>query len=124
MENEGMKILYIDDEKSALFNFEQLFQDDFEVYTAPSAAQGMEILATTEIQIVISDQRMPKKTGIELLSEVALLYPDTIRILLTAYSEAEVIIDAINQGQVYQYITKPFETKNLKNEPTQNNATN
>jgi PAS domain S-box-containing protein len=115
MENEGMKILYIDDEKSALFNFEQLFQDDFEVYTAPSAAQGMEILATTEIQIVISDQRMPKKTGIELLAEVALLYPDTIRILLTAYSEAEVIIDAINQGQVYQYITKPFETKNLKN---------
>lgn len=115
MENEGMKILYIDDEKAALFNFEQLFQDDFDVHTALSADQGMEILATTEIQIVISDQRMPNKTGIEFFAEVAQLYPDTVRILLTAYSEAGVIIDAINQGQVYQYITKPFETKNLKN---------
>jgi PAS domain S-box-containing protein len=75
----------------------------------------MEILASTQIQIVISDQRMPNKTGIEFLAEVAELYPDTVRILLTAYSEAEVIIDAINRGQVYQYITKPFETKNLKN---------
>lgn len=115
MENEGIKILYIDDEKAALFNFEQLFQDDFDVFTAPSVDEGLEILASTEIQIVISDQRMPNKTGIEFFAEVAQLYPDTVRILLTAYSEAEVIIDAINRGQVYQYITKPFETKNLKN---------
>ena len=115
MENELIKILYIDDEKAALFNFEQLFQDDFDVYTALSAEQGMEILASTQIQIVISDQRMPNKTGIEFFAEVAQLYPYTVRILLTAYSEAEVIIDAINRGQVYQYITKPFETKNLKN---------
>lgn len=115
MENEGIKILYIDDEKAALFNFEQLFQDDFDVFTAPSVDEGLEILASTEIQIVISDQRMPNKTGIEFFAEVAQLYPDTVRILLTAYSEAEIIIDAINRGQVYQYITKPFETKNLKN---------
>lgn len=115
MENEGIKILYVDDEKAALFNFEQLFQDDFDVYTAHSANQGMEILASTEIQIIISDQRMPYKTGVEFFAEVAQLYPDTVRILLTAYSEAEIIIDAINRGQVYQYITKPFETKNLKN---------
>ena len=115
MGNELIKILYIDDEKAALFNFEQLFNDDFEVYTAISATAGMEILAKTDIQIIIADQRMPDKTGIEFLAEVALLYPDTVRILLTAYSEASVIIDAINRGQVYHYITKPFETKNVKN---------
>ena len=115
MENELIKILYIDDEKAALFNFKQLFQDDFEVYTALSAAKAMEILEATDIQIIVSDQRMPDKTGIEFFAEVAQLYPDTLRILLTAYSEAADIIDAINRGQVYQYITKPFETLNVKN---------
>lgn len=115
MEKELIKILYIDDEKAALFNFKQLFQDDFEVLTALSAAEGFEILADTEVQIIISDQRMPNKTGIEFFAEVAQLYPDTIRILLTAYSEAVDIIDAINLGHVYQYITKPFETLNVKN---------
>jgi len=115
MENELIKILYIDDEKAALFNFKQLFQDDFEVYTALSAAKAMEILEATDIQIIVSDQRMPDKTGIEFFAEVAQLYPDTLRILLTAYSDAADIIDAINRGQVYQYITKPFETLNVKN---------
>ena len=115
MENELIKILYIDDEKAALFNFKQLFQDDFEVYTALSAAKAMEILEATDIQIIVSDQRMPDKTGIEFFAEVAQLCPDTLRILLTAYSEAADIIDAINRGQVYQYITKPFETRNVKN---------
>lgn len=115
MENKLINILYIDDEKAALFNFKQLFQDDFEVYTALSAAKAMEILEATDIQIIVSDQRMPDKTGIEFFAEVAQLYPDTLRILLTAYSEAADIIDAINRGQVYQYITKPFETLNVKN---------
>lgn len=115
MENKLMKVLYIDDEKPALFNFQQLFHDDFDVITASSAALGMEILAQNEVPIVISDQRMPEKSGIEFLAEVAQLYPDTVRILLTAYSEAEIVIDAINKGQIYQYITKPFDSKNLKN---------
>jgi signal transduction histidine kinase len=115
MKNELIKILYVDDEKAALFNFEQLFNDDFEVFTANSADKGMEILATTDIQIIISDQRMPHKSGIEFLADVSQSYPDTIRILLTAFSEAADIIAAINQGQVYQYITKPFETRNVKN---------
>ncbi len=115
MEKELIKVLYVDDEKPALFNFEQLFHDDFEVFTAPSAALGLEILSKHEIPVVISDQRMPQKSGIEFLAEVAQLYPDTVRILLTAYSEAEIVIDAINKGQIYQYITKPFDSKNLKN---------
>lgn len=115
MDNELIKILYIDDEKAALFNFKQLFQDDFEVFTAMSAAKGMEVLETTDIQIIVSDQRMPDKTGIEFFAEVSQLYPNTVRILLTAYSEASDIIDAINRGQIYQYITKPFESINVKN---------
>jgi PAS domain S-box-containing protein len=115
MENSPAKILYIDDESPSLFNFEQLFQDDFDVYTANSAIQGMEILEKNDIQIIISDQRMPDKTGIEFFAEVAQLYPYTIRILLTAYAEVPDVIDAINVGQVYQYITKPFDTKNVKN---------
>ncbi len=115
MENELTKVLFVDDEEMDLFNFEKLFHDDFEVYTAISAAKGMEILTTTDIQIIVSDQRMPEKSGIEFFAEVAQLYPDTIRIILTAYSEVSVIIDAINRGQVYQYITKPFEVRNVKN---------
>jgi PAS domain S-box-containing protein len=115
MENAVVKILYIDDEKPSLFNFKQLFQDDFDVYTATSAAEGMEILKTADFQIIITDQRMPDKTGIEFFAEIAGRYPHTIRILLTAYTEVPEIIDAINIGQVYQYITKPFDTKNVKN---------
>lgn len=110
-----VKILYIDDEKINLTNFKFLFQDDYEIFTAMSAREGLEILKLHEFQIVISDQRMPDITGTEFLSQVALLYPDSIRILLTAYTETADIIDAINIGHVYQYITKPYGEKAVKN---------
>ncbi|HAN79131.1 MAG TPA: hypothetical protein DCQ31_15875, partial [Bacteroidales bacterium] len=113
--NEAIKVLYIDDEEVNLFNFKLLFQDEFDIYTAISVAEGTKILDQHSIQIVVSDQRMPDKTGIEFFAEIADIYPDTVRILLTAYAEAGDIINAINIGQVYQYITKPFQAGNVLN---------
>lgn len=114
MDGEIIRILYVDDEKANLTNFKFLFQDDYEIITAMSAAEGLNILRNEEIHIVISDQRMPEITGVAFLSEVANLYPDIIRILLTAYTEPQDIIDAINIGKVYQYVTKPISEPLLK----------
>lgn len=115
MATDKKRILYIDDEKANLVNFKFLFQDDYEIYTALSAQEGLEILKSTEIQIVISDQRMPDMTGVEFLAKISQLYPDIIRILLTAYTDTNDLLDAINIGQVYQYITKPFQSHFLSN---------
>jgi signal transduction histidine kinase len=115
MESNRIKILYVDDEKANLTNFKFLFQDDYNIFTTVSAKEGLEILKTTEIQIVISDQRMPDMTGIDFLSRISKLYPEIIRILLTAYTETKDILDAINIGQVYQYITKPFQEQVISN---------
>lgn len=113
MISDKIRILYIDDEKANLTNFKFLFQDDYEIYTALSAKEGLEILESVEVQIVISDQRMPNMSGVELLARISKLYPEVIRILLTAYTNTNDILDAINIGQVYQYITKPFQEQLL-----------
>jgi signal transduction histidine kinase len=114
MENESVRILYVDDEEPNLINFKFLFQSKYKVHTALSALQAFEILKKDEFEIILSDQRMPEMTGISFLSEVSKLYPNTIRILLTAYTETQDIIDAINIGQVYQYITKPYQKKDME----------
>ena len=114
MKNNTIKLLYIDDEKENLTNFKFLFQDDYDIYTAISAAEGLELLSQYEFQVVIADQRMPDMTGIQVLSEIARRTPDTVRILLTAYTETQDLIDAINIGKVYQYITKPYQEQTVR----------
>ena len=109
MTTDSIKVLYVDDEEANLINFKFLFNNEFEVYTAASAMEGAELLKMKDFQIVISDQRMPVTTGIEFLAEVSQIQPDAVRILLTAYTEIQDIIDAINIGRVYQYITKPLD---------------
>jgi len=107
-------VLYIDDEINNLNSFKAAFRRDFEIYTAQSAREGRRILDTSEIGVIITDQRMPGMTGIEFLESILTIYPDTIRILLTGFSDMNAVMDAINRGQVYKYLVKPWQNDELK----------
>jgi DNA-binding NtrC family response regulator len=107
-------VLYVDDEINNLNSFKAAFRRDFNIYTAASASDGRKILDTNEIGVIITDQRMPVTTGIEFLESVLHIYPDTIRILLTGFSDINAVIDAINRGQVYRYLVKPWQNDELK----------
>jgi signal transduction histidine kinase len=108
-----IKVLYVDDEENNLIAFRANFRKIYEVYTAISAQDALEILKGHIIQIVISDQRMPGITGVEFLEQVVDLYPDTIRLLITGQADIEVVIEAINRGQVSKYIQKPWDWDKL-----------
>ena len=107
-------VLYIDDEANNLNSFKAAFRRDFEIYTASSAREGRKILDNNEIGVIITDQRMPVMTGIEFLESIIPIYPDTIRILLTGFSDINAVMDAINRGQVYKYLVKPWQNDELK----------
>ncbi|HEX3387375.1 MAG TPA: response regulator, partial [Mucilaginibacter sp.] len=99
-------VLYIDDEINNLNSFKAAFRRDFDIYVAQSAREGRKILDANEIGVIITDQRMPGMTGIEFLESILTIYPDTIRILLTGFSDMNAVMDAINRGQVYKYLVK------------------
>lgn len=107
-------VLYVDDEINNLNSFKAAFRRDFNIFAASSAAEGRKILDSNEIGVIITDQRMPVTTGIEFLESVLHIYPDTIRILLTGFSDINAVIDAINRGQVYKYLTKPWNDEDVR----------
>ncbi len=107
-------ILYVDDEESNLVVFKNTFFADYEILTANTGEEALSILETQEIPLVVTDQRMPKMTGVELLAQVREKHPDMIRMILTAYTDVEDIIDAINRGFAYKFITKPWDRNDLK----------
>jgi DNA-binding NtrC family response regulator len=107
-------VLYVDDEINNLNSFKAAFRRDFEIFTAISAKEGRKILDSQEIGVIITDQRMPGMTGIEFLESILPVYPDTIRILLTGFSDINAVMDAINRGQVYKYLVKPWQNDELK----------
>ena len=114
MEEQNINILYVDDEVHNLNAFKASFRRYFNVFTAISAETAVEVLRKENINIIVTDQRMPVTTGIEFLESIIDEYPDPIRILLTGYSDINAVIDAINKGQVYLYITKPWQDEELK----------
>jgi serine phosphatase RsbU (regulator of sigma subunit) len=107
-------ILYVDDEEDNLTVFNSAFRRDYEVHLALSGQEGLEIMKKYPIQIIITDQRMPEMTGIQFLEKIIPDYPDCIRMILTGFSDIEAIIQAINTGRVYRYITKPWSKEELK----------
>ena len=107
-------VLYIDDEINNLNSFKAAFRRDFNIYVAQSAKEGRRILEEQEIGVIITDQRMPVLTGIEFLESILNVYPDTIRILLTGFSDMNAVMDAINRGQVYKYLVKPWQNDELR----------
>ena len=114
MSKEKHFVLYVDDEENNLRIFKRTFKRDYEVFTAISAADGMKILAETPISLIITDQRMPEKTGVEFLKDVLSLYPDTVRIILTAFSDITDIMEAVNDCGIYRYLVKPWDREMLK----------
>ena len=109
-------VLYVDDEKKSLKYFSKAFKKDFEVMTVDSAEKAWDILEDNEpdIGVVVTDQRMPKKTGVELLSKVRRTHPDIVRILTTAYSNLDNAIEAVNSGSVFRYVVKPWNIRDLR----------
>ena len=114
MENKKIKVLYIDDEINNLTAFKANFRKLYDVYIAESAAEGRKILESEEIEIVLTDQRMPEITGVEFLESIIPDFPNPIRILLTGYTDMQALIDAVNKGQIYRYINKPWDEEELK----------
>ncbi|MCW5203454.1 response regulator [Desulfobulbus sp. US1] len=109
-----LKLLYVDDERVNLTNFTIAFRAKYQIYTASSGREALEIFKDNDgIAIVITDQRMPGMTGVELLQHIKKQNKDVIRIVLTAYTEVADIIDAINKGHIYQYIVKPWVENDL-----------
>ncbi len=109
-----LKLLYVDDEKVNLTNFTIAFMSRYQVYTAGSGQEALKVFKDNgDIAIVITDQRMPGMTGVELLQHIEKYNKDVIRIILTAYIEVSEIIDAINKGHIYRYIVKPWVEDDL-----------
>ncbi len=110
-----LKILVVDDEPDNLDLLYRTFRRDFNVLKADSGVQALQILATEgEVAVIISDQRMPEMKGTEFLSKTVPQFPDTVRIILTGFTDIEDLVEAINAGQVYKYITKPWDPGELK----------
>ena len=107
-------ILYVDDEPDNLLAFRSVFRRSFDVLTATGGAEAIEILKTKPVHLLLSDQRMPQMTGVELCETVMQTNPTTIRIIVTGYSEMKPIEDAIKEGKVARYITKPWDVDELK----------
>ena len=107
------KILIVDDEAANLRAFERLFRNDHQVLTAMSAVEALVALETHDVALLISDQRMPEMTGIELLTRTVGLRPHMVRILVTGYTDVSSLIEAVNCGHVYKYVTKPWKNEEL-----------
>jgi serine phosphatase RsbU (regulator of sigma subunit)/FixJ family two-component response regulator len=116
IEVDKLKLMVVDDELDNLDLLYRTFRRDYKVYKANNARSALEILEQEgEMAVIISDQRMPEMNGTEFLSHTVERFPDTIRILLTGFTDVEDLVDAINTGQVFKYITKPWNPERLKN---------
>ncbi len=112
---EEKAILCVDDEKSILNSLKRLLRrEPYKVYTAVGGEAGLEVMAEKKVQLVVSDQRMPGMTGTQFLQKVKEHWPDTIRVILSGYAEADVIVDSINEGGVYRFMAKPWQDESLK----------
>ncbi len=108
-------ILCVDDELDNVEALERLFRKKYKVYKATSGEAALKILAEHPVTVIISDQRMPNMTGVEFLTQSTEIVPNAIRILLTGYTDINSVIAAINSGQIYRYVTKPWDSVDLEN---------
>ncbi|MEN7548553.1 histidine kinase [Rapidithrix thailandica] len=107
-------ILYVDDELFNLISFEAAFREFFHILKAQSGNEGLELLKQHSVDLIISDQRMPRMTGVEFLEQAIVVSPEAVRIVLTGYSDTQAIIDAINKGKVNYYLRKPYDPDEFK----------
>lgn len=107
-------ILYVDDEESNLRIFRMAFKRHYNVLTALSGNEAIQMLRENDIQVLITDQKMPEMTGTELLEKVLPEFPDVIRMILTGFADIEAIVKAVNKCGIYKYITKPWDKGEMK----------
>ncbi len=107
-------ILIVDDDVKVLDVLTKTFEEEYRVHSASTAAEALEILKKEEVRVILTDERMPKMDGMTLLRESKKINPNAVNILLTAYTDINVVIDAINSGIVYRYIVKPWDTDELR----------
>ncbi len=107
-------ILCVDDNEAHLELFVRSFEAHYDIHPARSALEAIEVLRQREIRLILSDQRMPGMTGVQLFEAIRDEYPDPVRLILTSYSDVDAIIKAINLGQIYRFINKPWDEKELK----------
>ncbi len=107
-------VLYIDDEVENLEAFRDEFEEYFTIHTAVTGAEGLRTLARESVALVLADQRMPVMTGVQVLEEAQKIDPRSLRILITAYADIEVVIESINKGNVYRYFKKPWEHEDIR----------
>lgn len=109
MTDEKIKVLYVDDEENNLFSFKAAFRLNYKVFTALSGSLAIDILnQNPDIEVILTDQRMPGMTGVEFLKSILSVHPDPIRILLTGYADLQASIDAVNEGKIFHYLSKPW----------------
>lgn len=106
-------VLLVDDEAHSLTSMRMALEDEFEVFTAPDAEAAWKVLEQEWIHVVFCDQRMPGRTGVELLSDVRERWPETVRIIITGYTDSDAMVSAINDAGIYQFITKPWHPDQL-----------
>jgi len=110
----GFTLLFVDDEQDIVDSLSRLFRRKYSVLTATSGNEAIDLLKTHRVDLIISDQRMPGMTGVQILTEARRLQPDAVRILLTGYSDIESLVQCVNEASIYKYLTKPWEPEDLK----------
>ncbi len=113
MAENKINVLYVDDEQNNLISFKATFRIKYNVYTAISGEDAIKILNNNPIDIIITDQRMPNMTGVQFLESILEAHPDPMRILLTGYADLNAVIDAVNKGKIFHYLTKPWNEEEL-----------
>lgn len=110
------KILFLDDEENVIRSLRRIFidVDEYEIHTAMQGNEALDILKNNDIALIISDYRMPEMDGVEFLEKAKQIKPEAIRIILTGFADVEVAIAAINEGEIYKFIEKPWESEQLK----------
>ena len=113
--NKSEKILLlVDDEENVRMSLKRVLRrEGYSILEASSAEEGLELMAQNQVMVVLSDQRMPGMTGVEFLRRIKTMYPDTVRMILSGYTEVSTLTNAINQGEIYQFISKPWENEAL-----------
>jgi len=108
------RVLFVDDEERILNALRMLFRDEYDVVTASSGAEAVEIMKKDPVAVVVSDQRMPGMAGVEVLREVKKSSPRTVRILLTGYSDLAALVGSINEGEVFRFVKKPWDNDDIR----------
>ena len=113
-QNIQASVLYVDDLQTNLILFQATFEHDYHIILAESAAKALEIMKEQEIQVLVTDQRMPDMTGTELLQIVSREYPEVRRFLLTAFTDFETVVEAVNKGHIHGYVNKPLQAEEVR----------